>query len=391
MISLSKLVCGASQWSDGLRYGNEPDASAPPDPAEVRPVVVFNTTRRCNLKCKHCYAAATCGPVSGELSTDEALGVLDDLAAFGCPVVLFFGGEPLLRPDLPELISGAAEAGLRTVVSTNGTLMTEELAGKLGEVGLHYAGISLDGLEAAHDAFRGRKGAFAAALTGMRRAMQAGVKVGLRMTLNKHNVGDIDGIFDLIAREGIPRVCFYHLVYSGRGSDMRGDDLSRRQTRATMDLLIDRTAALHRIGRDVEVLTVDNHADGPYVYMHLQRTDPPAAEECMTLLKRNGGNRSGIAIGCVTATGDVLADQFWRDRAVGNVRERPFSEIWSDPAQPLLAKLRDRRKYLGPRCLNCRWLDVCNGNFRARAEAATGDPWGDDPACYLTDEEIAII
>ena len=390
MISLSKLVCGVSQWSDGLRYGNERDASAPPDPAEVRPVVVFNITRRCNLKCKHCYAAATRGPVSGELSTDEALGVLDDLAAFGCPVVLFSGGEPLLRPDLPELISHAAEAGLHTVVSTNGTLMTEELASKFGEVGLHYAGISVDGLEAAHDAFRGQKGAFAAALTGMRRVMQAGVKVGLRMTLNKHNVGDIDGIFDLIAREGIQRVCFYHLVYSGRGSDIRGDDLSRRQTRATMDLLIDRTAALHRTGRDVEVLTVDNHADGPYVYMHLQRNNPVAAAECMRLLKRNGGNRSGIAIGCVTATGDVLADQFWRNRAVGNVRERPFSEIWSDPAQPLLAKLRDRTKYLAPRCLNCRWLDVCNGNFRARAEAATGDPWGDDPACYLRDEEIAI-
>lgn len=390
MISLSKLVCGASQWSDGLRYGNERDASAPPDPADVRPVVVFNITRRCNLKCKHCYAAATCGPVKGELSTDEALGVLDDLAAFGCPVVLFSGGEPLLRPDLPELIAHAADAGLRTVVSTNGTLITEDMAGKLGEIGLHYAGISLDGLEATHDAFRGRKGAFAAALAGMRRTMQAGVKVGLRMTINNHNVADVDGIFDLIAREGIPRVCFYHLVYSGRGSDMRGDDLSRRQARATMDLLIDRTAALHGAGRDVEVLTVDNHADGPYVYMHLQRTDPPAAEQCMTLLKRNGGNRSGIAIGCVTATGDVLADQFWRGRAVGNVRERPFSEIWSDPAQPLLAKLRDRAKHLHGRCERCRWLDVCNGNFRARAEAATGDPWGDDPACYLTDEEIAI-
>ncbi len=390
MISLSKLVCGASQWSDSLRYGRGDDSAGPAAPADVRPVVVFNITRQCNLQCKHCYAAATCQPAEGELTTDEARGVIDDLAAFGCPVVLLSGGEPLLRPDLPELIAHAVESGLRTAVSTNGTLITDEMAGRLAGAGALYVGISLDGLEATHDAFRGRRGAFAAALDGMRRMMRAGVKVGLRMTISRHNVDDIGGMLDLIEREGIPRVCFYHLVYSGRGSDIRGDDLSHAETRAAMDLLIDRTAALHEAGREVEVLTVDNHADGPYVQLRLERDDPAAAEQCMTLLKGNGGNRSGIGISCVTATGDVLPDQFWRNRVLGNVRERPFSEIWSDPAQPLLAKLRDRTKYLKCRCMNCRWLDVCNGNFRARAEAATGDPWGDDPACYLTDEEIAI-
>jgi radical SAM protein with 4Fe4S-binding SPASM domain len=315
--------------------------------------------------------------------------MIDDLAGFGCPVLLISGGEPLMRPDLLERIDQARQAGMRAVVSTNGTLITPTGAQAFARAGLSYVGVSLDGLRNVNDAFRGMDGAFDRAMEGIAMCQQAGVKVGLRMTLNRRNVADLDGIFDLIENRRIPRICFYHLAYAGRGGAIRSDALDARQTRSAVDLIIDRTAALHSQGKKVEVLTVDNHVDGPYLYMRLTREDPARAANALQLLRMNGGNSSGVGIGAVSWNGDVHPDQFWRNHTVGNVKERPFSRIWTDPDQPLLAKLRDRKEHLNCRCTRCRFLPVCNGNLRARAEAATGDPWGDDPACYLTDEEIA--
>ena len=392
MIGISKLYCGTVEAADPLRYGRS-SGRLPSHllqfSADKKPVVVWNCTKRCNLSCVHCYSASTSRAAPDELTGDEARAMLDDLAAFGAPVVLFSGGEPLLRPDLDDLIAHARGLGLRAVVSTTGTLITPARAERFAAAGLSYVGVSLDGLAEVNDAFRGSPGAFDKALGGIRSCLAAGVKVGLRFTMNRRNAGDIPGIFDLIEREDIPRVCFYHLVCTGRGGEMHGATLPADQTRRTLDLIMDRTADMHAAGRRVEVLTVDNHADGPYVYLRLAREDTGRAAQCLELLKMNGGNSTGVGIGCISWNGDVLPDQFWRRHVLGNVRRRPFSEIWTDPDQPLLARLRDRRKYLKCRCMNCRWLDVCNGNFRARAEAAGGGPWGDDPACYLTDEEIA--
>jgi len=392
MIGISKLYCGTVEASDPLRYGRQ--SSKLPShllqfSADKKPVVVWNCTKQCNLRCVHCYATATSQPAPDELTGDEGRAMIDDLAEFGSPVILFSGGEPMMRADLMELIAHARGAGLRAVISTNGTLITPPVAEKLADVGLSYVGVSLDGLEAIHDKFRGVAGSFQGALAGIRNCMATGVKVGLRFTLNKQNIADLPGIFDLIEREGIPRVCFYHLAYTGRGDKLREATLSNAQTRETVDLIIDRTKALHDAGKPLEVLTVDNHADGPYVYLRMLKDDPKRAPGCLDLLNMNGGNSTGIGIGCVSWNGDVLPDQFWRHHVLGNVRERPFSEIWTDPNEPLLSKLRNRKEHMKCRCMNCRWLSVCNGNFRARAEAATGDMWGDDPACYLTDEEIA--
>jgi 12,18-didecarboxysiroheme deacetylase len=392
MIGISKLYCGTVEPSDPLRYGRRSDrlpSHLLQFAADKKPVVVWNCTKRCNLRCAHCYSSSTSAPGANELTGDEARRMIDDLGRFGCPVLLLSGGEPILRPDLLELVRHARRADLRAVISTNGTLITEELAGRFAEAGLSYVGISLDGLERVHDAFRGVRGAFQRALAGIRNCRAAGVKVGLRLTMSRHNVDDLPGVFDLIEAEDIPRVCFYHLVYAGRGGWLRDQALPHEATRRVLDLIMDRTAALHAAGRKVEVLTVDNHADGPYVYLRLLREDPARAAQCLELLEMNAGNSTGVGIGCISWNGDVLPDQFWRHHVLGNVRQRPFSEIWSDPDQPLLRKLRDRHRYLKCRCMRCRWLGVCNGNFRARAEAVGGDPWGDDPACYLTDEEIA--
>jgi radical SAM protein with 4Fe4S-binding SPASM domain len=233
------------------------------------------------------------------------------------------------------------------------------------------------------------RGAFRKALDGIAACQEAGIKVGLRFTMNRLNYREIPAIFDLLEERDIPRVCFYHLVYAGRGSKLMDEDLSHEETRTVVDLIIERTDDLHRRGKMKEVLTVDNHADGPYLYLRMLRDGSLRASDVLELLQMNEGNNSGRGIGCISWEGRVHADQFWRDYSFGNVRERPFSEIWTDLSNPLMKQLKDKKLYVKGRCSRCRWLDICGGNFRVRAEAATGDLWSPDPACYLTDEEIA--
>ena len=365
---------------DALRYGSE---------KHKRPVVVWNMTRRCNLKCIHCYSSSRNIRYRNELTTDEGKKLISDLAAFGSPVILFSGGEPLMREDLPELVKFAVDRGIRAVISTNGTLLTKKTAEILKKTGISYAGVSLDGMQKSHDRFRGVEGAFDMTLKGIRTCRDEGIKVGIRFTINRKNFSDIPALFELIEKENIPRACFYHLVYSGRGSLLIDEDLSHGETRKVVDLIMDRTRDLFERGKPKELLTVDNHADGPYVYMRLSREDPARAAEALSLLMVNEGNSSGNGIGCVSWDGEVYADQFWRGISFGNVRKRPFSEIWMDTSNELIVQLKDKKKYVTGRCSTCRWLDICGGNFRARAEAVTGDIWAPDPACYLTEREIA--
>lgn len=391
MIGISKLYCGAVEPGDVLRYHR--DSGRLPShllqfSADKKPVVVWNMTRRCNLKCVHCYSNSENRAYPDELTTAEAKAMIDDLAAFGSPVLLFSGGEPLMRPDLPELLQYTVRRGMRAVISTNGTLINAEKAAVFQKIGLSYVGISLDGMEAAHDRFRGMTGAFRAAMTGLRHCREAGLKVGVRFTINRHNVADVPAIFDLLEAEAIPRCCFYHLVYAGRGSKLVEEDLPHDDTRKLLDLIMERTKDYFRRGMEKEILTVDNHADGPYLYLRLLREDPIRAAEVLELLQMNEGNSSGNGIGCISWDGEVHADQFWRGVSFGNIRRRPFSALWTDQENDLLVKLKKKKLYVQGRCATCRWLAVCGGNFRARAEAVTGNLWAPDPACYLTDEEI---
>ena len=393
MIGISKLYCGTVEPSDALRYGR--DSSQLPShllqfSKDKRPVVVWNVTRRCNLKCVHCYAHAKNTSFDNELSTEQGKQLIDDLADFGSPVMLFSGGEPLVRKDLPQLAAYAVEKGMRAVISTNGTLITPEMARNLKEIGLSYVGISLDGMEDINDRFRGVSGAFRSALEGIKNSQAAGIKVGLRFTVNKFNVNEIPKIFQLLEEMDIPRVCFYHLVYAGRGTELIKEDLTHEGTRAAVDLIIDETRRLFDKGKPKEVLTVDNHADGPYIYLRLLKENPERAKDVLELLQCNEGNNSGRGIGCVSWDGEVYADQFWRHHSFGNIKDRPFSQIWTDTSESLMGKLKEKKKHVTGRCATCSWLDICGGNFRVRAEAVHGDIWAPDPACYLTDEEIAL-
>ncbi len=393
MIGISKLYCGQVEESDVLRYGRH-SGKLPSHllqfSKDKKPVVVWNMTKRCNLKCVHCYAQAVSLQGKDDISTEQAKAMIDDLAGYGCPVMLFSGGEPLVREDLVELARHAKGRGMRAVISTNGTLITKEKAKELRDVGLSYVGISLDGLEEVHDHFRGVKGAFRQALKGIENCKAEGLKVGLRFTINKRNVSELPGIFQLLRDLDVPRACFYHLVYSGRGSELIKEDLDHAETRACLDLIMDETRKCFDLGMPKEILTVDNHADGPYLWMRLQREDPKRAEEVFRLLQYNEGNNSGRGIGCISWDGKVHADQFWRQHVFGNVLERPFSQIWDDPDIELLHKLKDKKAHVGGRCAKCKFLNICGGNFRSRAEAYYGDEWAQDPACYLTDEEIGL-
>ncbi|MBI4188514.1 MAG: radical SAM protein [Chloroflexi bacterium] len=393
MISVSRLLCDTVSPGDGLRYGESkahPAGVIKPAQGIPRPVVVWNCTRQCNLNCLHCYASASNRKIPGEMDTAAGKSLIRDLAGFKVPVILFSGGEPLLREDLFELAALAKEQGIRVALSTNGTLINESLAKKISDIGFAEAGISLDGIGSNNDHFRGRKGAYQSALEGIRNCVALGVKVSLRLTITRFNYQEIPAIFRLVEEEGVNRVCFYHLAYSGRGDSLRAEDLDHAQTRAVVDEICERTLDMHRRGLHKEILTVSNHTDGVYLYLKLRESDPERAATVLDLLKINGGNNSGIKIGAVDNMGEVHPDQFWWHYSLGNVRQRKFADIWTDATEPLLHELKDRRGLLKGRCARCQYLDLCNGNLRVRAEAVFGDVWAEDPACYLTDEEIGI-
>lgn len=397
MINISKLYCGQVTPGDWIRYGRAGSAEVgddvlPDKASERRPVVVWNITQACNLKCVHCYSDSKAAPAKDELSTQQAKDVLTDLAEFRVPSVLFSGGEPLMRKDVFELLGYARELGLRTVLSTNGTLIAADVAKKIKEYGVCYVGVSLDGMGPVNDKFRGVIGAFDRAVQGIRNCQDAGARVGLRLTLTQANVQDLQNLFEFFETENVQRACFYHLVPSGRAGAIRDDALTHSQTRAAVDLILAETRRLKEAGRYTDILTVDNHVDGVYLYLKLLQEDPARAPAVWELLVWNGGGlySSGVGIGCIDFHGKVHADQFWRHYELGDVRQRAFSEIWTDPDEPLLQGLRNRRAYVKGRCRLCKYFDACGGSLRVRADLYFGDPWAPDPACYLTDEQIGL-
>ena len=392
MIGCTKLLCGTATVSDAIKYKGMPSSEIPAKmlqfSTESKPLVVWNMTRRCNLKCMHCYIQSEDKDYSGELTTEEAKVFIDDLAKLDVPVLLFSGGEPLIRKDFYELAKYATDSGIRAVVSTNGTLITKEAAKKMKDAGIEYVGISLDGGTDTHNKFRGSPNAFEKAIEGIRNAMDAGLRAGVRFTLNQMNFNDLDEVIDIVVREGIPRFCMYHLVYAGRGKEIVKQDVTKEQSREIIEKLMKRSIELHDAGVDVEILTTDNHADGAYIYDYILKNEPERAEEVMELLKMHGGCSAGHKFANVDNLGNVHACQFWGHKTLGNVREMPFSEIWNDTQNEFLQMMREKPKHLKGRCGRCKHNAICGG-CRIRAETVHGDIWEEDPQCYLSDEEIA--
>ncbi len=385
MLAVSHLLADVESYGDQLRYSEGARGHRTGTHSGAGPVVVWSVTRSCNLKCMHCYANSENKKYEGELDTQEALQLIDQMAEMKVPVILFSGGEPLARPDIFQLAEYAIGKGIRITFSTNGTLIDETAARRIKELGVGYVGISLDGIGEVHDYFRNRTGAFELAMRGVRNCISQGQKVGLRFTMNRHNIAQLPLIFELMEKEGIQRACFYHMVYTGRGS--LSDDISHEETRAALDYIFEKARDFNRRGLQKELLTVDNHADAVYLYMKALELNEERAADILRKLRMNGGNRTGIAICNIDHQGNVHPDQFTPDVTFGNVKQEAFRDIWFG-SHPVLTGLRDRKPLLSGRCGSCRYLDICNGNFRSRSLAVHGDLWADDPACFLSDEEI---
>lgn len=405
MINITRLWCGAEQPADHIRYGLGHGSAAPhastaacsPTSSRTRkPIVVWNITRTCNLRCVHCYADSHAQKYSGELSLEQCLGVIDNLADYKVNALLLSGGEPLLHPHLPELLEHATNCGLKVTISTNGTRITPEYAAMFKRLGVAYVGISLDGIGAVHDSFRGVEGAFEGAIRGFRRCEEVGQKTGLRLTLTRNNVQSMEEILNFIEQEGIQRVCFYHLVPTGRGVDVAS--LRPDEARAALDMLIARAEAWHKSGQTRELLTVTQPADGIYILLRQLRKGSPLAAQTLRMLGWNGGgaNSSGRGIANIDTQGNIHPDQFWQSVTLGNVKTQKFSDVWDAALEPSAAELQklrgaedplERQKLLSGPCATCKHFALCGGGFRTRAAFANGHWYGSDPGCYLTDEE----
>jgi heme d1 biosynthesis protein len=366
-----------------------------PSPAGPRrdppgPVVIWNLIRRCNLKCKHCYSISADVDFPGELNTTEIFRVMDDLKAFRVPVLILSGGEPLLRPDIFEIAHRAKDMGFYVGLSSNGALIDEKNIGRIRDVGFDYVGISLDGIGAVHDAFRGKSGSFEASLRGVRMCRDEDIKVGLRFTMTMDNHRQLDELLDLAEAEGVDKFYLSHLNYAGRGNKNRGDDAALEITRRKMEALFERAWGYIERGEPMEVVTGNNDADGAFLYEWVERRFPAKAAHMRAKLVQWGGNASGVNVANIDNTGEVHPDTFWWNYALGNVKERPFSQIWNDISDPLMRGLKARPRQISGRCGACKYFDICGGNTRVRALQLTGDPWAEDPACYLTDEEIGV-
>ncbi len=371
------------------------------------PVVIWNLIRRCNLTCKHCYSISADTDFPGELSTAEIYKVMDDLKSFHVPVLILSGGEPLMRPDIFDISRRANQMGFYVGLSTNGTLINESNIERIAEIGYDYVGISIDGLRETHDRFRRLEGAFDASMNAIRLCHRKGIKVGMRFTMTQDNAKELPELLDLMEQEGIDKFYLSHLNYAGRGNINRKDDVILKTTRWAMNLLFDTAwryvnSGLHAAqgranvagGRmpeaTKEFVTGNNDADGVYLLFWARRHFPQLEDHLRAKLAQWGGNSSGVNIANIDNLGNVHPDTFWWHYTLGNVKQRPFSQIWQDVSDPLMAGLKASPRAIKGRCGQCQYFDICGGNTRVRAHQLTNDPWAEDPACYLTDEEIGV-
>jgi heme d1 biosynthesis radical SAM protein NirJ len=354
------------------------------------PVVIWNLIRRCNLTCKHCYSISGDVDFAGELSTAEIFRVMDDLKAFSVPVLILSGGEPLMRRDIFDISTRAKSMRFYVGLSTNGTLIDATLADRIRDIGYDYVGISLDGIGVTHDRFRRKEGAYEAALTGARLLRDRGVRVGVRFTMTEDNVEELPALLDLVEREEFPKFYLSHLVYAGRGNKNRNDDATWQATRAAMDMVFARAWEWASEARDLEIVTGNNDADAVYLLQWAESKAPDAVSHLRAKLAQWGGNSSGVNIANIDNLGNVHPDTMWWHYTLGNVKERQFSEIWTDLSDPIMAGLRRKPRAITGRCASCKSFDICGGNTRVRAMRITGNPWAEDPGCYLTDAEIGV-
>lgn len=381
MIIFSKALADQATVWETLR-ASETCENLPPDlvrfSTQAKPVVMWNLTRQCNLACDHCYMDAKADGRE-ELSLDDGIRLLDDLADLKVPMIIFTGGEPLMSRNFYAYAFHAREAGLRAVISTNGTLITPEVAKLLAEARIKYVGVSIDSASPEkHDRFRGVSGAYGRAFQGIRNARDAGLKTGLRITLTRDNWQDVPALLNTALEEGIPRFCLYHLVPTGRGVRIADRDVTPEQRRSVIKFLAE--AAVELKDKDIEILTTDSPMDGAYLLELLK--DDPRQNHVRKLLANAGGCSTGTKVANINHRGDVHPCHFMPNVIVGNVRERSFKDIWIDNPSEELKALRTMRSNLKGACGKCDYVDLCGG-CRQKAYFYCGDVLGEDPTCII--------
>ncbi len=356
------------------------------------PVVIWNLLRRCNLTCKHCYSTSANIDFKGELDTHSAKQVIDELDVANVPVIIFSGGEPLMRPDIFELTKYAKKKGFFVALSTNGTLITEDNIEQIKQADFQYVGISLDGNRETHDAIRQLKGSYDLSLEAVKLCKKARIKVGLRFTLTQDNAHELPDMLDIVDRLDVDKFYLSHLNYSGRGVRNSKRDAMFKMTRDAMELLYERAFSYVAKGISKDFVTGNNDADGPFMLQWAkQYFDAEQVENLATRLKAWGGNSTGVNIANIDNQGMVHPDTYWWNVSLGSLKEKTFSDIWNNTDNELMKGLRQSPRPVKGRCAKCKYFDMCGGNTRTRAFAKTGDAWGEDPGCYLDDKEIGII
>ncbi len=319
-------------------------------------IVAWETTAACNLSCSYCRASATALPQPDELSTAEALSLIDSIVPLQ-PMLILSGGEPLLRPDIFQIAAHAVSRGLRVSLASNGTLLSGEMADRIAAAGISRVSISLDGATPqGHDRNRGQ-GSFAAAMRGIEH-LRGKVDFQINFTITKKNESDLLSIFDLAGSIGAKALHFFFLVPTGRG---REEDLISAERQEELLRIIDRERRQRSL--EVQVTCAPQYA-------RIAEGGPGR--------RGGGGCLAGKNFAFVSRIGEVYPCGYLPLRA-GSIREKNFIEIWE--SSPVFLALRKRD--LKGKCGACSYSKICGG-CRARAYAEDGDLLGPDPLCNLS-------
>lgn len=365
---------GAAMRNDGLA-GNPQHMKTLPDGTPVLRLIAWEVTRSCNLACKHCRAEAHPDPYPGEFSTDEAKALIDTFPETGSPIIIFTGGEPLLRPDIFELVRHARSRDLRCVMAPNGTLITPENARLMKESGISRCSISIDGPEAgSHDLFRGVPGAFEASLRGISLLKEQGIEFQINSTVTKGNLARFKDIFHLADRLGAAAWHIFLLVPMGRAAGLSGEVISAAEYEETLNWFYDfrKTTAMHL-----------KATCAPHYYRVMRQR---ARQEGLKVTPESFG-MDALTRGCLGGTGFCFISHTgqvqpcgYLELDCGNVRATPFPEIWRSSRHFL--EFRNPADYEG-KCGYCEYHKVCGG-CRARAHSLTGNHLAQEPLCAYT-------
>jgi radical SAM protein with 4Fe4S-binding SPASM domain len=341
-------------------------------------LVVWNFTNSCNFKCKHCYQQAS-GPLPNELDIDEKHRLVDQLDRAGVAAVALSGGEPTIHSHFKRIIADLASRGIYTSVATNGwTYGNRERLKEDVSLGLQYIEVSVDSVDPAkHDSFRGLPGAWEHAVAALRNSVELGIMQGMATLMSRETIDEVTDILDLAEEIGIIKVIFFNFIPVGRAKEIAKSDLTPEEREEFMKIL-------HRemVKRKIEVLSTAPQyarvcllAGGPVSPAHFY-----AGKESATrvLAEFVGGCGAGRIYAGIEPDGAVVPCVFM-PIPVGNVRTRPFKEIWENTAEFEL--LRDRDNFSGE-CRDCTYRNFCGG-CRARAYYYSSDMLGDDPGCIL--------